>query len=99
MRESKAEKEGMSQAVLMPRTATELILGAISGVLIIFVVIMVFSGMYQSSTNNSPDTSSNEVNQNIKDNFVLGIAILLFGGTFGIIAYYYYRNIDFGSKK
>jgi hypothetical protein len=54
--------------------------------------------MYQSSTNTSPDTSSNEVIQNTKDNFVLGMAILLFGGTFGIIAYYY-KNIDFGSKK
>ena len=98
MCEGKAEKEGMSWAILMPRTASELILGAIAGVLIIFVVIMVFSGMYQSSTKTSPDTSSNEVIQNTKDNFVLGMAILLFGGTFGIIAYYY-KNIDFGSKK
>jgi hypothetical protein len=96
--EGKAEEEGMSREVLMPRTPVKLIPGAISGVLILIVVIMVLNGIQQSSTDPFPDNSSNEVMQNTQDNFVLGMAILLFGGTFGIIAYYY-KNIDFGLKK
>lgn len=82
----------------MPRTAAELMLVAITGVLIVIVIVMTFNGIYQSSDNSSPDTGSDEGIQNTQENFILGMAILGILGTFGIIAYYY-RTIDFGSKK
>jgi len=82
----------------MPRTTTELMLVAITGVLIVVVIFMALNGIYQSSENSSPDTGSKEGFQNTQENFILGMAILGILGTFGIIAYYY-RNIDFGSKK
>ena len=88
----------MSRAELMPRTATELMLVAITGVLIVIVIFMALNGIYQSSDNSSPDNHSREGIQNAEGNFILGMAILGILGTFGIIAYYY-RNIDFGSKK
>ena len=94
MRAGKTEEEGMSRTVLKPQTAPGLIRGAVAGVLIVIVVILVFNGIHQSSANTSPTTSSNEGLQNV----ILGMAILGILGTFGIIAYYY-RNIDFGSKK
>jgi Na+/H+ antiporter NhaD/arsenite permease-like protein len=98
MRTGETEEEGMNRAVLMPRTAAELILGAIACVLIVIVVIMVFNSSHQSPANTSPDNHSQEGIQNAEGNFILGMAILGILGTFGIIAYYY-RNIDFGSKK
>jgi len=88
----------MSRAVLMPRTAAELITGAIACVLIVIVIILIFNGMYPSSASSSPDNHSREGIQNAEGNFILGMAILGILGTFGIIAYYY-RNIDFGAKK
>jgi hypothetical protein len=104
VREGKAEKEGMSQAVLMrelsikTRTATGLIIGAISAFFLILIVgIIVLNGI-QSSSDTSLDNRSKEAIQTTKDNFILGMAILGIGGAFGIIAYYY-TTIGFGSNK
>ena len=81
----------------MPRTAAELKIGAISAVLIVIVVIMLLNGIHQSFTT-TPDNSSKERIKNTEDNFILGMVILVIGGTFGIIAYYY-TTIGLGSIK
>ena len=89
----------MSRIVLMPRTAAELIKGATCVfLLIVIVVIMGLYGIHQSSTT-TLDNSSKEAMKNTENNFILGMVILGILSTFGTIAYYYYRNIDFGSKK
>jgi len=102
--EGEAEKEGMSQAVLMrelsikTRTATGLIIGAISAFFLILIVgIIVLNGI-QSSPDTSLDNRSEETIQITKDNYILGMAILGIIGVFGIIAYYY-TTIGFGSNK
>ncbi|OPY39147.1 MAG: hypothetical protein A4E35_00381 [Methanoregula sp. PtaU1.Bin051] len=81
----------------MRRTRTGLIPGAIACGVILFVIIMAVSGILQLPPA-PPGTGSGASIQSTKDNAVLGLAILVILGTFGIIAYYY-RNIDFGSKK
>lgn len=89
----------MSRIVLMPRTTDELIKGAICVFfLIVIVVIVGLNGIHQSSTT-TLDDSSKEAMKNTENNFILGMVILGILGTFGIIAYYYHRTIDFGSKK
>ena len=88
----------MTRTTLKSRTAAKLIIGAISGVLIVIAVIALLNGIHQSDTN-SPDNSSKEAMKNTENNFILGMVILGILGTFGIIAYYYHRTIDFGSKK
>jgi hypothetical protein len=82
----------------MPRTATGLIIGAISGFFLILIVgIIVLNGI-QSSSDTSLDNSSKETIQTTKDNFILGMVVLGILGTFGIITYYY-TTIDLGSGK
>lgn len=84
----------MSRAVLMPRTAAGFLQYAVIGGLIVIVIILAFNGMYQSSANTSAVSGSDEGFQNI----ILGLAILAIAGTFRLIAYYY-RTIDFGSRR
>jgi len=87
----------MRELSIKPRTATGLIISAISGFILILIIgIVVLNGIQSSDT--SPDNSSKEAVQTTKDNVILGMAILGIGGTFGIIAYYY-TTIGFGSKK
>jgi len=83
----------------MPRTATGLIIGAIASVLLVIVVIVILQGIHPSSANTSSDNNYEEAMKNTENNVILGMVILGILGTFGIIAYYYHRNIDFGSKK
>lgn len=79
----------MSRAVLKPRTAAELLLGAIAVVLIVTVIFLMIYGVSQPSANPSPATNPREVIHNTEKNVILGMAILGILGTFGIIAYYY----------
>lgn len=94
MRAGETEEERVSRTVLKPWTAAGLIRCAIAGALLIVLVILAFNGIHQSAANTFPVPGSSEGLQNV----ILGTAILGILGTFGIIAYYY-RSIDFTSKK
>lgn len=85
----------MTQGVPGTHRARAVMVGAI-----VCVVILIIAGGTILSTLQSPDTSAGagEQVQTTRDNLVLGLAILLILGTFGILAYYY-KKLGFGSKR
>ncbi len=85
----------MTRGLPATRRERALMAGAIACVLILIVAGMALLGFLQS-----PDTSAGagEQVQKIKDNLVLGLAILVILGTFLVIAYLY-TTLGLGSKR